>query len=129
MTNIQYTGDFDSWLKLSQKHSVVIFQPGLIWWRQHDGQEYKAGQNPSKYLKSTTEINFRYITDPKSPFSDIDRIEAIEIMKQRHARMYLFHIFKLRFSYALKYFKYSSISWKDIPKGLKKSKVNYYFED
>lgn len=125
----RYTGDTDSWLKFSQKHSVVVFQPGLIWWRQHEEQEYNLGQDPSKYLKSTTDIMIKYITASDSPLSPRDRKEAMLILKKRQARMFLYHIIKFRFAYALKYFKYSSIKISDIYRGLKASRVNYNFEN
>jgi len=129
LSNSRYTGDFDSWIKFSQKNSVVIFQPGLFWWRQHEGQEYNLGQDPSKYLKHTTDIMFRYIQDLNSPFSESDRKKAMLVMKQRHARMFLYHLFKFRFAYAFKYFKYSSIQFTDILKGFKRSSVKYNFEN
>jgi glycosyltransferase involved in cell wall biosynthesis len=129
LCNSRYTGDFDSWLKFSQKKSVVIFQPGLVWWRQHEGQEFNSGQDPSKYLKSTTDIMIKYIQDRDSPLSQSDRKQAMLIMKQRHARMFLYHVFKFRFAYALKYLKYSSIKIADLLKGLKKSSIKYNFEN
>lgn len=129
LSNIRYTGDFDSWLKFSQKHSVVIFQPGLIWWRQHEGQEYLAGQDFSKYLKSTTEISLKYIKDLNSPLSNEEREKALLIMKQRHARMVLYHLMKGRLNYALNYYKNSSLSSVfDMFKGLRKRPITYNFE-
>lgn len=130
LSNMRYTGDFDSWLKFSQKYSVVIFQPGLIWWRQHDEQEYLAGQDLSKYLKSTTTINIKYIKDSKSPISDKERQEALLILKQRHARMFLYHLIKGRFNFAINYFKNSSLlSVFDVFYGLKTKPIQYNFED
>ena len=129
LSNSRYIGDYDSWLKFSQKYSVVIFQPGLIWWRQHDGQEYKSGQELSKYLKSTTDVNTHYINDKNSPLSEHDRKKAILIMKQRHARMYLYYFFKRRFKYAFGYLNNSSITLKDIFKGLKRRPIEYNFEE
>jgi glycosyltransferase involved in cell wall biosynthesis len=129
LSSIRYTGDFDSWLKLSQKNNVVVFQPGLIWWRQHDGQEYSMGQDPSKYLKSTTNITLKYLKDPNSPISNKERESGIETLKRRQARMFLYHLFKFRIKYSFKYYKYCSISFFDIVKGVKKASVLYNFEN
>lgn len=129
LSNIRYIGDFASWLKFSQKYSIVLFQPGLIWWRQHEEQEYKLGQDLSKYLKSTTDTSIKYIKDFDSPLSIDDRKDAMRIMKQRHSRMFLYQLLKFRVRYALQYLKYSSISIADIPKGLRKRRVKYNFEE
>ena len=129
LSNVRYTGDFDSWLKIAAKYHVVVFQPALIWWRQHEGQEYQLGQDPSKYLKSTTEISLQHINSPGSPLNTQDRLVAIYAMKQRHSRMFLSHLVRLRVCYAMKYFRYSSLTIFDVFKGFRKSRIYFSLED
>lgn len=121
----RYTGDFDSWLAFSSKHPVVVFQPALIWWRQHEGQEYQLGQDPSRYLKSTTEISIRRILADESPLSSSDRQLAISCLKQRQSRMFYSKLLRLKFSYAFKYFKYSCIDLAGLWHGLFKA-ITYF---
>ncbi len=37
----RFLGDTEFWLRVASNHPVVIFQPSLIWWRTHEGQESK----------------------------------------------------------------------------------------
>jgi glycosyltransferase involved in cell wall biosynthesis len=129
LCNTRYTGDFDSWLKFSQKYDTVIFQPGLIWWRQHDDQEYNKGQDLDKYFKSTNEIQQKYLNDNNSPLTSNERKEALQTLKQRQARMFWAHlILKRNPHYAYHYYKNSCLSFTDLLLGFKKSKIIYNFE-
>lgn len=43
----RHIGDTELWMKLSLNKPVVVFQPSLIWWRQHEEQEIvKENANP-----------------------------------------------------------------------------------
>jgi glycosyltransferase involved in cell wall biosynthesis len=45
-----YTGsDTEILLRLACKHDLVLFPPGLIWWRKHDGQAFLKGQRDFDY--------------------------------------------------------------------------------
>ncbi len=126
LSELRYIGDFDSWLKFSAKRKVVIFQPALIWWRQHEDQEYQLGLNPKYYLKSTTEIALNHLNNMESPLNHKERKLALYCLKQRQARMFISHLFKLKFKYAISYFNNSALGPLDILKGLLKSKI--YFD-
>ncbi|MCW3789196.1 glycosyltransferase family 2 protein [Plebeiibacterium sediminum] len=128
-TEMRYSGDFDSWLKFSAEYDVVVFQPGLHWWRIHEEQEYNLGQDPSKYLKCTTQISLKYLTYIRSPLYNNETKLAIQCLKQRQARMFYSHVLKLNFKYAYKYYINSSITLKSLFKGLKKSKIHFNIWD
>lgn len=128
LSEIRYTGDFDSWLRLTKKHPLVIFQPSLIWWRNHEGQEFEQGQDYSKYLKSTTEISIKHITDVESPLTKKENLIAYHTLRRRHARMFLHQLSKGKIRSAFKYFKYSSAKPFDIFLGIKKVPIAYDFQ-
>tara|TARA_B100000941_G_scaffold91266_1_gene63239 strand:- start:4036 stop:4920 length:885 start_codon:yes stop_codon:yes gene_type:complete len=130
LSRTRYVGDYDSWLKLSQRYSVVVMHPGLIWWRMHDGQEYKKGQGFEKYLKATTAVQLKYLFDEHCPLNASERKLAFKCLRQRHGRRTLSYLIpSLKFSRAFAYLKYSAADLRHLFNGLSKSKIYYNLEE
>jgi glycosyltransferase involved in cell wall biosynthesis len=107
----RYVGDIELWLRLSAKAPVVKFQPGLIWWRQHDEQEIS---NENKELVTRKMLDF-YIAQenlcaPECPMNSSDRKKAMRLLKKRQARFVLHLMLKrFRVSEAIKVKKQSHL--------------------
>ncbi|MES1181813.1 MAG: hypothetical protein ABUL44_03370, partial [Flavobacterium sp.] len=60
----RFTGDICFWLKISSKYPVIVLQPGLIFWRTHEEQEYllgtSGGQYPVYRFNSSMTVLFYY---------------------------------------------------------------------
>jgi glycosyltransferase involved in cell wall biosynthesis len=38
-SEVRFIGDTELWLKISQKHSMIVLEPNLIYWREHAEQD------------------------------------------------------------------------------------------
>lgn len=52
-------GDTECWLKIAAQYPVMILPASLVFWRQHDGQEFFVGLQTTMYL----EMNLRMIEE------------------------------------------------------------------
>ena len=55
--NIRMVGDTEMWMRIAMKYPIAIMHPGLVYWRIHDGQEFKFGMISDMYL----EYNYKLI--------------------------------------------------------------------
>lgn len=89
----RYIGDIEMWLKLAAKDPVVILMPGLVWWRQHEGQEFSLGLSSMSYVEWSYKVLSESLHSEKCPLSSHENRQAIEKLKRRH----LFNILRLAF--------------------------------
>ena len=106
-------GDIEAWLKIAFEYDVLILPPSLIFWRQHDNQEYKSGIDDNIYL----ELNYPLIEElfnlKTCPLSEYNKSIILNYYKKINARsilklilierkftkaIYLHKILKLSFS-------------------------------
>lgn len=82
----RFVGDTEMWLKLTAKHPVVLFQPSLIWWRQHEGQEFQLGHLSEAYIKMNNLLIESALSDKSCPLKKEERKKALKLYKKREAR-------------------------------------------
>ncbi|MEO0794560.1 MAG: glycosyltransferase family 2 protein [Verrucomicrobiota bacterium] len=112
--------DHDFWLRIAARWSVVLLPPALIWWRRHDGQEFKSGPAEMEYLCNGYVIQRDALSAPECPLSEQDRAKAIEKVRQHHARRILATALRRRKpKLALTALKKSNLSFGDLLTGLK----------
>ena len=85
--------DFEFWLRLAQKYSVLELQKDLIYWREHEGQEINMGK--IEYL----EHNLNIISE-KLKGSSLNQFEQATILKN-YRRATSRQIIKFSFSLGL----------------------------
>ena len=69
-----YVGsDTEILLKLVLIYDIVIFQPALIWWREHDEQEFRRGVDSNEYILHEDEILKSILTDSLCPLSEKEK--------------------------------------------------------
>lgn len=73
--NQRCVSDFEFWLRLAKKYSFLEFKTGLIFWRDHENQEMKLGQE--EYIK----YNFTIIKE-KIKSSSLSKSEQKIIIKK-----------------------------------------------
>lgn len=119
----RFQGDFQCWLNLGMREPVVIFQPGLVWWRIHSEQEFQQHEKrPGSYLKVTLDVHREFLDHADSPLLPEERRSAKKLFVNRQARKVL-HLtfFKGRPASAARVFKYSRLKAYQIFKGLMRS--------
>lgn len=78
--------DIDLWLRLSARWPVALLQPGLVWWRRHEGQEFSTNDASLTYLERGYELTTAALQDSKCPLPVDESQSAIARVRQNHAR-------------------------------------------
>lgn len=71
----RYISDYEAWLNLCLDFSVVVFTNGLMWIRQHEGQEMNLGK--LKYYSLNYNLHKKFITATKNPFTEKERKQIL----------------------------------------------------
>lgn len=88
-TGKQHLGDFEMWHLLSQKYPVVLMPHGMVWYREHEGQQMNDNRTdpyvPFKYLLNGLE----QLNSIVCPLSKNDQQKAITRQYKMIARAIL----------------------------------------
>ncbi|MFN8256706.1 MAG: glycosyltransferase family A protein [Bacteroidales bacterium] len=120
----RHLGDTELWLLLGAKYPVVVFQPALIWWRQHENQEMLKEQLNNEIIINRFRLNLEAII--YSPFCEQERIFTSDLIKRRFARK-IIHLALIKLKTRLAYILYrkSGIGFRYLIKGLIKPNSNF----
>jgi glycosyltransferase involved in cell wall biosynthesis len=67
----RFISDYEAWLKFCLYYPVVVFSPGLIWLRTHQGQENDIGK--LSYYSLNYNLHRDFINNTANPFSPGER--------------------------------------------------------
>ena len=56
-TGKRYVGDAEMWFKFAANYPILILPPGLVWWRQHPGQEFQLGSNDYLFMRNDMKMS------------------------------------------------------------------------
>lgn len=73
----RFVGDYELWLRLTKISPVVKIQPGLIWWRKHEGQEYQVGNDGIDYDTMLFNLNREILSENDCPLPAKERSIAL----------------------------------------------------
>jgi glycosyltransferase involved in cell wall biosynthesis len=73
----RYIGDTEMWLKLSQRNCMLLLKPKLIFWREHNDQEYKFEKEDRKCISLRFKLNLYYILHKKAPLNIYFRLKFV----------------------------------------------------
>ncbi len=59
-------GDYEMWLRLGQTYPVLLMPDGIVWYREHEGQEFVFVKD---YLSIYQKIKIFYLTHPACPLN------------------------------------------------------------
>jgi glycosyltransferase involved in cell wall biosynthesis len=112
-------GDVDLWLRLGARYPFVSLPAGLVYWRSHEGQEYRKGMDSFAYSFLNYKIIMDALADPGCPLTREEQAQAIARQKYLHAR----HIWHLglregRLGTAFRLYRDSKLSIADLARGL-----------
>jgi glycosyltransferase involved in cell wall biosynthesis len=123
-------GDFELWLKLAITYPVLIVPPALIYWREHSGQEFKAGNSDSIYLRNSLPMLVEVLKTAEQVLTRGER----EMIVNHHKRLITKQLLSLmirnrKFSVAFEIYRHLQLTITDLFKAffiksvLKKSNV------
>jgi glycosyltransferase involved in cell wall biosynthesis len=82
----RFLGDTEFWLKLAAKYPIVKIEPGVVWWRVHQGQEYDIGHKQFAYLRYSYPIFISSLQSTQCPLKNSDVKRIVLRLKWKHAR-------------------------------------------
>ena len=84
-----YLGDTEMWLKLSKEYGLVAMPLDLVWWRQHDDQQFTEGMKNNYYENNRYHVLLDALKDPACPLTGNYKKQATRNLKNRYARSLL----------------------------------------
>jgi glycosyltransferase involved in cell wall biosynthesis len=121
-TGSQYIGDTELWYKLASEWPLVCLPPGLIWWREHDGQQIRieSKDNTVQYLRY--KLNIAALQNKQCPLSKEDAAMALRNVKNLFSRNIINHILHIRLKKAIQLQQLSKMSILDLLLSLKRNR-------
>jgi hypothetical protein len=113
------------WLKLSALYPVVKFPPALIWWRQHEAQEYKSKQTPLDYLRNNYLYNKAILLSQGNPLSTEEKQEALRLCVKRHITDLVKLLLRGNISLSISLARESNLSLRDVLKSVPQNKYKF----
>lgn len=114
--NVRHFGDFELWLRLSKKYSVVLMPQGIAWYRSSEGQEAAVRQkNPMNALK-TFQAGLNHLKATDCPLSKEEQLIVVDKYKKQIASLILNNYRKFNFKKARELKQNSTMSFYDILK-------------
>jgi glycosyltransferase involved in cell wall biosynthesis len=118
-----YFGDTELWLRIASFSAVVILPTGLVFWREHDGQQSAMEQKNEMIELRRYELNYSILTDDTSP---LDRVESgiiLQNLKNIKTRKAIVRFLVGDFKKAITIFIQYKIGLVDFVCAMKKNKV------
>ena len=107
--------DLEFWQRVAAQHPILLQQPALIWWRKHEGQEYRIGNAEKVYLERGYELATGALRAGGCPLGEEERELALWRLKKLHARRILSIGLKGRHpAVAYSAWRKSDLSWRDV---------------
>ncbi len=81
--------DLEFWLRAGARFSMLLQQPALVWWRTHEGQEFRSGDAAERYLIQGYQLGMNALASPDCPLGSDELSVAGKRLRQKHARRLL----------------------------------------
>jgi glycosyltransferase involved in cell wall biosynthesis len=99
----RFVGDTEMWLRLAARWPVVRLVQGLVWWRQHEQQEFRSdprfsslGYSSAGYLEWNYRVSVASLMQPECPLSAEEKGRVLSSLKRAQVRVLLRLFFQLR---------------------------------
>jgi glycosyltransferase involved in cell wall biosynthesis len=93
-TGKRMVGDTELWFNLACHYDIVITQPSLVYWRQHDGQEFFDGVRSGLYTEMTLDLISELLKRDECTLTKDERIKVKAYYKKITSRYLLKSILK-----------------------------------
>jgi glycosyltransferase involved in cell wall biosynthesis len=81
--------DMEFWLRAAAAYPILLQQPSLVWWRKHEGQEFRTGDAERVYLVRGYQLARKALCDATCPLSPADRQAALQRLDRSYRRRLL----------------------------------------
>lgn len=125
-TGKRYVGDLEINMKLAAKWPIVRMPASLVFWLQHEGQEFVIGQNSRGYLELELPVYQEALSKDDCPLPPSQREKIIKYFRKVSARRLLnIAILKRDPSLAWNLYKKLSLEWTDMKNAVFLMKKKY----
>jgi len=114
----RYTGDLDMWCRLVADRPLVLIPDGLVWWREHEMQEYLGGITTGLYPQLVHQANMNALTRAACPLSETERLHAIARVRMSTAASILGMVKKGRLRWAWRLYQHTDLSLPQLLRGI-----------
>lgn len=92
----RYIGDQECWFKMAAAYPILELPPALTFWRQHDGQEFKAGSHgiDSGYFMMNLPLLRTVLQQESCPLSHTEKKKILRLYKKIYSRQLIKHVLK-----------------------------------
>jgi glycosyltransferase involved in cell wall biosynthesis len=92
----RFVGDKECWFKIAALHNVLELAPSLIFWRQHEGQEYDLGDSgiDGGYFMMDLPLLRDVLGSEHCPLTAAERKQILDTNHHQYARRLIKHILK-----------------------------------
>ncbi len=112
-------GDSELWFKIASQYPVAIVPPSLIFWRQHDEQEFFSGINSGIYLEMNLPMVNEFLDTPYCNLSLKEKESIKKHLRKISSRALLSMAIKHgKFKKARQVKKHLKLEWSDFLKVL-----------
>jgi glycosyltransferase involved in cell wall biosynthesis len=118
-----YVGDTQLWLQLSKSSPVVYLPPGLIYWREHEGQQIVEERKNSLIELRRFKLDCSVLSDKDIPLSKKESSDIIQNLRNIKTRNAIKSFFIGDFKKSINIFLHFKISLSDVLKSFKKNKI------
>ena len=123
----RYVGDTEINLKLAAKWPVVRIAGALIFWRQHEGQEFISGSRTTGYLELMLPMYQEAFNKPECPLAESKKSAIIQYHKKIAARQIMkIALKKKNLKLALQFYKKLALAPTDFINAVLFIKRRYY---
>lgn len=81
-----YVGDSEMWMKMARKFALVRMPLDLIWWREHEGQQFLEGHKNNYYATHLFSLYREALSHPECPLPAAERTQALANMENSRIR-------------------------------------------
>jgi glycosyltransferase involved in cell wall biosynthesis len=118
-----YIGDTQLWFRLAQEAPVVYLPPGIVYWREHDGQQIVEERKNDLIELKRYELDLSILNDNATPIPANERSIILQNLRNIKTRNALKELIKGNLKCCFKKMDQFEIGFSDILKALKRNRI------
>lgn len=119
-----YIGDTELWFRLAQNAPVVYLPPGLVYWREHEGQQIVEERKNDLIEVKRYELDRSILNDQSAPLAAKERSIILQNLRNIKTRNAVKSFFSGDFKKAFNKSRQFKLSFFDLINSLKRNKTD-----
>jgi glycosyltransferase involved in cell wall biosynthesis len=111
-------GDTELWLRIAARYPVLILPPSLIYWREHQGQEYRSNDSEMTYFANSYPMIKESLTHAGEALTEQEKKWILNKQKISVVRRLLAMVKQGKIFLAVEYYRIFELKAIDVVRGL-----------